>query len=83
MESSGSDRIQVRKVTDVHANWSEQGSGQPGKFSYQFILDDGAEEYVARPEATAAKTIVELLGRGEDVVLDTERGILHFARITD
>ena len=83
MESSGSDRIQVRKVTDVHANWSEQGSGQPGKFSYQFILDDGAEEYVVRPEATAAKTLLELIGRGGDVVVDTERGILHVAKITD
>ena len=24
--------IQVRQVTDVHANWSEQGDGTPGKF---------------------------------------------------
>ena len=35
--------IKVRQVTDVHSNWSSQGDLQQGKFSYQFILDNGAE----------------------------------------
>jgi hypothetical protein len=36
--------IKVRQITDVHANWSGQGELQDGKFSYQLILDNGAEE---------------------------------------
>jgi hypothetical protein len=40
-------QIQVRQVTDVYANWNEQGRGEPGKFSLQLILDDGAEEYAS------------------------------------
>ena len=81
MESSGSDRIQVRKVTDAHANWSEQGSDAPGKFSLQLILDDGAEEWVVRPSAKATKVALELLTKSDDVVVDTERGIIKFSRL--
>src|SRR5215216_1827691 len=44
-------QIQVRLVTDVHANWNEEERGEPGKFSLQLILDDGAEEYAIRPPA--------------------------------
>jgi hypothetical protein len=36
-------QIQVRQVTDVHANWNEEGRGESGKFSLQLILDDCAE----------------------------------------
>ena len=37
--------IKVRQVTQVHANWNEEERGEPGKFSFQLILDNGAEEY--------------------------------------
>src|SRR5215213_755189 len=50
----------VRQVTNVHANWSEQERGGPGKFSYQLILDNGAEEYAIRPEAEDADVLIEL-----------------------
>jgi hypothetical protein len=49
--------IKVRQVTDVHANWSTQERGEPGKFSYQLILDDGAEEFVIRVTAEDAKVL--------------------------
>jgi hypothetical protein len=52
--------IMVRQVTDVHANWSEQERGAPGKFSFQLILDNGAEEYAIRPPADDADVLVEL-----------------------
>ena len=41
-EQSTEQSILVRQVTDVHANWSEQERGAPGKFSFQLILDNGA-----------------------------------------
>ena len=59
-EQSTEQSILVRQVTDVHANWSEQERGAPGKFSFQLILDNGAEEYAIRPPADDADVLVEL-----------------------
>ncbi|HWT24677.1 MAG TPA: hypothetical protein VN213_14315 [Solirubrobacteraceae bacterium] len=76
MAGSADDRIVVRKVTDVHANWSEHESDTPGKFSFQLILDDGAEEQVVRPSPEAAKVLLKLLTSGDEVFFDTERRAL-------
>ena len=43
--------IKVRQITDVHSNWSYQGELENGKFSYQLILDNGAEEALIMPTA--------------------------------
>ena len=43
-EQNTEQTIRVRQVTDVHSNWSYQGELENGKFSYQLILDNGAEE---------------------------------------
>jgi hypothetical protein len=69
-------KIQVRRVTDVHANWSEHGSGEPGKFSFQFILDNGAEEYVVRPTVEDAKVLLKVIQASETVFFDLERKVL-------
>ena len=63
--------IKVRQVTDIHANWSKQGELEHGKFSYQLILDDGAQEIVIMPTADDADTIY----------WDTEREVLIFGKI--
>jgi hypothetical protein len=47
-----------------------------GKFSFQLILDDGAEEYVIRPTADDAKVILKLLERSENITFDLERRVL-------
>ena len=70
------DAIKVRQVTSVHANWSEQGADEPGKFSFQLILDDGAEEYVIRPVAPDAKVLLKLVQASESLYFDTERQVL-------
>ena len=76
MPEERSDRIVVRKVTEVHANWSEHQTDTPGKFSFQLILDDGAEEQVIRPSPEAAKVLLKLLTSGKDVYFDTERRVV-------
>ena len=76
MADTADDRIVIRKVTDVHANWSEHETDTPGKFSFQLILDDGAEEHLLRPSTDAAKVILKLLTSGKDVYFDTERRAL-------
>ena len=42
-EQNTESAIKVRQVTDVHSNWSSQEVLENGKFSYQLILDNGAE----------------------------------------
>jgi hypothetical protein len=75
--------IKVRQVTDVHANWSTQERGEPGKFSYQLILDDGAEEFVIRVPAEDAKVLRDLFHDAEDTIyFDMEREVLIFGAIT-
>jgi hypothetical protein len=74
--------IKVRQVTDVHANWSAQERGEHGKFSYQLILDDGAEEYVVRVTADDAKVLRDWFQDAESVYFDMEREVLIFGEIT-
>ncbi len=75
--------IKVRQVTDVHANWSAQERGEPGKFSYQLILDDGAEEFIIRVPADDAKVLRDLFHDAEDTIyFDLEREVLIFGPIT-
>jgi hypothetical protein len=73
--------IMVRQVTDVHANWSEQERGAPGKFSFQLILDNGAEEYAIRPDAEDADVLVELFSLTDKIYFDMSRQVLIFGNI--
>ena len=73
--------IMVRQVTDVHANWSEQERGAPGKFSFQLILDSGAEEYAIRPPADDADVLVELFKLTDKIYFDMSRQVLIFGDV--
>ena len=74
--------IKVRQVTDVHANWNEEGRGEPGKFSFQLILDNGAEEYAIRPPAEDADVLMELFGSTDVLYFDMDRKVLIFSNIS-
>ncbi|MDQ3497258.1 MAG: hypothetical protein M3514_07055, partial [Actinomycetota bacterium] len=80
-ESDTEQSIMVRQVTDVHANWSEQERGAPGKFSYQLILGNGAEEYAIRPDAEDADVLVELFKLTDKIYFDMSRQVLIFGDI--
>jgi hypothetical protein len=75
-EQNTEQSIMVRQVTDVHANWSEQERGAPGKFSFQLILDNGAEEYAIRPDAEDADVLVELFKLTDKLYFDMSRQVL-------
>ncbi len=49
MEASAYRRILVREITEVHGNYSVHADQEPGLFSLQLILDDGAEEHSCCP----------------------------------
>lgn len=70
--------IKVRQVTDYQASWTEGERGAPGAFTFQLILDSGAEEYVLRPTADDADVLTNLLERKKAVYFDLERKILIF-----
>ncbi len=75
-------QITVRQVTNVHANWSEQERGEPGKFSFQLILDNGAEEYAIRPPAEDSDVLMDLFRRSDTVYFDMGRQVLIFGNIS-
>jgi len=80
-EQNTEQSIMVRQVTDVHANWSEQDRGAPGKFSFQLILDNGAEEYAIRPDAEDADVLVELFKLTDKLYFDMSRQVLIFGNV--
>jgi hypothetical protein len=73
--------IKVRQVTDVHSNWSYQGDLENGKFSYQLILDNGAQEALIMPTADDAKVLRDLIHDAEAVYWDLEKEVLIFGKI--
>lgn len=75
-------QIRVRQVTHVQASWTEEERGEPGAFTFQLILDNGAEEYVLRPEAEDAAVLLELFARGSHATFDLERKVLMFGNLT-
>ena len=81
-EQNTEQSVKVRQVTDVHSNWSHQGPWEQGKFSYQLILDDGAEEVLIMPTADDAKVLRDLIHDAEALYWDTEREVLTFGKIS-
>ena len=75
-EERTEEAIKVRQVTEVHGNFNELERGEPGKFSLQFVLDNGAEEYVLRPTAEDVRTLMLMIDEAESMYFDTERGVL-------
>ena len=74
--------IKVRQVTEVHSNWNEKERGEEGKFSFQLILDNGAEEYVIRPTNDDADVLVDLFEQTDTVYFDMERRVLIFGDVS-
>jgi hypothetical protein len=81
-ERNVEEQITVRQVTNVHANWSEQERGAPGKFSFQLVLDDGAEEYAIRPPAEDSDVLMDLFKKSETIYFDMGRQVLIFGNIS-
>jgi hypothetical protein len=75
-------QIKVRQVTHVQASWTEQERGESGAFTFQLILDNGAEEYVLRPSPEDAEMLLRLFKRSENATFDMERKVLMFGNLT-
>jgi len=73
--------IRVRQVTDVQISWSEEGRGEPGAFTVQLILDNGAQEYVLQPTSEDTRVQHELFKQAKTVYFDLDRKVLIFGNI--
>jgi hypothetical protein len=80
-EQTTEQSIRVRQITDVHANWSNQGSLEQGKFSYQLILDNGVEEALIMPTADDAKVLRDLIHDADTLYWDLDKEVIIFGKI--
>ena len=80
-EQNTEQTIMVRQVTDVHSNWSHQGQLESGKFSYQLILDDGAQEVLIMPTAEDGKLLRDLISDADALYWDTQNEVLLFGTV--
>lgn len=67
-------------MTHVQASWSEQERAGEGAFTFQLILDHGADEYVLRPTAHDAEVLLELFARS-NATFDLGRKVLIFGSL--
>ncbi len=61
---------------------ARQHKAGPGEFSLQFILGDGADEYVLKPPAEDTRTLM-MIDEAESMYFDTERGVLILRELWD
>ncbi len=80
-EQNTEQTIMVRQVTDIHANWTYDGELEDGKFSFQLILDDGAQEAVILPSPESAEVLEELIQDAESLYWDTQNQVLIFSKL--
>ena len=80
-EQNTEQQILVRQVTDVHANWTYDGELEDGKFSFQLILDNGAEKAVILPSPESAEVLEELIQHAETLYWDTQNQVLIFSKL--
>ena len=82
LERHTEEQILVRQVTHLQASWTEQERGQPGAFTFQLILDQGADEYVLRPSADDAEVLLRLFEISTGATFDRARRLLMFSDLS-
>ena len=80
-ERSTEQQILVRQVTHVQASWTEAERGQRGAFTVQLILDQGADEYILRPDPDDLKVLLQLLQMSDSASFDLNRKVLMFSNL--
>jgi hypothetical protein len=82
LERHTEEQILVRQVTHLQASWTEHERGQPGAFTFQLILDQGADEYVLRPSADDAEVLLRLFEISTGATFDRARRLLMFSDLS-
>jgi hypothetical protein len=72
------DSIKVRQLSHYQFSWVAGESGEPGTFTLQLVLDQGAWEEVLTVQRDDADVLHELLRHGANVHYDVRRRVLMF-----
>jgi hypothetical protein len=72
------DSIRVRQLSHYQFSWVAGQPGEPGTFTLQLVLDQGAWEEVLTVQRDDADVLHELLRHGNDVHYDVGRRVLMF-----
>jgi hypothetical protein len=72
------DSIRVRQLSHYQFSWVAGEPGEPGTFTLQLVLDQGAWEEVLTIQRDDADVLHELLRHGDDVHYDVGRRVLMF-----
>ena len=72
------DSIKVRQLTHYQFSWVAGEAGEPGIYTLQLVLDEGAWEEVLTLDADDADNLQDLLENTADVHYDIERRVLMF-----
>ena len=72
------DSIQVRQLSHYQFSWVAGEPGEPGTYTLQLVLDQGAWEEVLTLDADDADNLQDLLANTDVVQYDIERRVLMF-----
>ena len=72
------DSIKVRQLTHYQFSWVAGEPGEPGTYTLQLVLDEGAWEEVLTLDADDADNLQDLLEDTDVVQYDVERRVLMF-----
>jgi len=72
------DSIKVRQLSHYQFSWVAGEPGQPGTFTLQLVLDQGAWEEVLTVDGEDADVLEDLLRHSADVHYDVARRVLMF-----
>jgi hypothetical protein len=71
-------QIQVRKVTHWQPSFTAKGPGEDGVYTFQLVLDHGADEAILRVNDDDADNLFDWLVASTDVYYDVDRQVLMF-----
>ncbi|MBJ2121617.1 MULTISPECIES: hypothetical protein [Arthrobacter] len=72
------DSIQVRQLSHYQFSWIAGEAGQPGTYTLQLVLDQGAWEEVLTLDPDDADNLQDLLSTAKTVYYDVRRRTLMF-----
>ena len=72
------DSLKVRQLSHYQFSWVAGEPGQPGTYTLQLVLDQGAWEEVLTVNADDADALQDLLKNTKDVHYDVGRRVLMF-----
>jgi hypothetical protein len=78
MPELSDDSYRVRQLSHYQFSWTAGESGQPGTYTLQLVLDEGAWEEVLTLDPDDADNLQDLLTNTKNVFYDINRRVLMF-----